>query len=169
MTTITIAPAMAAQIKRLFTKHRHGSKATRPKPQPTIIDRLAKPSQRLITPLPVQANTLWHIINMAIIEGKLDLTTLTDQPSQLPHGFLYLSHERITGLLDDLDLPLADMTSTEFNAIMTLLAGEPLPILSETSTCVNGLSEERIAYRLPIATLINLNQPSAKAQLAEVA
>ena len=36
-------------------------------------------------------------------------------------------------------------------------------------TMMDGLGEERIDYRLPIATLINLNQPIVKAQLAEVA
>ena len=169
MATITIAPSMAAQIKRLFTKHRHSSKATKPRTQRTIIDMLAKPSQRIATPLPIQSKTLWRIINTAIITGQLDLATLTDRPSELSNGYLYLSHERITGLLDDLELPLADMSVTEFNAIMTVLVGELLPIQSEVSTSVNGLGEERIAYRLPIATLINLNQPSAKAQLAEVA
>ena len=169
MATITIAPVMAAQIKRLFTKHRHGSKATKPRPQRTIIDMLAPPSQRIATPLPIQSKTLWRIINNAIIKGKIDLTTLTDCPSQLKNGLLYLSFERISGLLDDVSLPIADLTSLEFRTIMILLGGVEAEIISEQSIDTTGQGEPRLAYRLPIATLINLNQPIVKAQLAEVA
>ena len=169
MTTITIAPSMAAQIKRLFTKHRHGSKSTKPRTQRTIIDMLAKPSQRIATPLPIQSKTLWRVINNAIIAGQLDLTTLTDRPSQLKQGLLYLSFERISGLLDDVSLPIADLTSLEFRTIMTLLGGVEAEIISEQSIDTTGQGEPRLAYRLPIATLINLNQPIVKAQLAEVA
>jgi hypothetical protein len=52
---------------------------------------------------------------------------------------------------------------------MTLLGGIEAEIISEQSIDTTGQGEPRLAYRLSIATLINLNQPIVKAQLAEVA
>lgn len=173
MTTIALAtkPNLLSQIKRRIygmPHRRHAAKRIEAN-QRTIIDRLTIPTQRLYTPLPIQTATLWRIINNAVIKGKIDLTTLTDCPSQLKNGLLYLSFERISGLLDDVSLPIADLSSLEFRAIMTLLGGVEAEIISEQSIDTTGQGEPRLAYRLPIATLINLNQPIVKAQLAEVA
>lgn len=173
MTTITLAtkPTLLSQIKRRIygiPHRRHRAKRIEAS-QRTIIDHLTKPTNRVYTPLPVQSATLWRMINNAIISGQLDLTTLTDRPSELKKGLLYLSFERISGLLDDVSLPIADLTSLEFRTIMTLLGGVEAEIISEQSIDTTGQGEPRLAYRLPIATLINLNQPIVKAQLAEVA
>ena len=171
MTALATRPVLANKIKRLIygiPHRRHRAKRIDAQ-RTTIIDRLTKPTQRIHTPLPIQANTLWRIINNAIIKGDIDLTTLTDCPSQLKHGLLYLSFERISGLLDDLALPIADITHAEFYAIMASLGGKRYAITSEYSVDTKGKGETRISYQVPIATLINLNQPVVKAQLAEVA
>lgn len=173
MTTIALAtkPNLLNQIKRRIygmPHRRHAAKRIEAN-QSTIIDRLTIPTQRLYTPLPIQTSTLWRIINNAIIAGQLDLTTLTDRPNQLKQGLLYLSYERISGLLEDISLPIADLSSLEFRAIMTLLGGVEAETISEQSIDTTGQGEPRLAYRLSITTLINLNQPIVKAQLAEVA
>ena len=173
MTTIALAtkPNLLSQIKRRIygiPHRRHAAKRIEAA-QHNIVNHLTKPTNRLHTPLPIQVSTLWRIINNAIIAGQLDLTTLTDRPSELKQGLLYLSFERISGLLDDVSLPIADLTSLEFRTIMTLLGGVEAEIISEQSIDTKGQGEPRLAYRLPIATLINLNQPIVKAQLAEVA
>ena len=123
MTTIALAtkPNLLSQIKRRIygiPHRRHRAKRIEAS-QRTIIYHLTKPTNRVYTPLPVQSATLWRIINNAIISGQLDLNTLTDRPSELKQGLLYLSFERISGLLDDISLPIADLTSLEFRAIMT--------------------------------------------------
>lgn len=169
MTAIALKPTLASQIKRQIfgiPHRRHRAKRIETA-RSNIIDRLTKPSKRLHTPLPIQTATLWRLINTAIVTGDLDINTLTDRPSQLKHGFLYLSHERVTGLLDDISLPLADITPTEFYAIMLQLGGKRYAITSEQSIDTTGRGETRISYQLPIATLINLNH--VKAQLKEVA
>ena len=110
-----------------------------------------------------------HYQLLYFLNHLCDGEPLTDRPSELSQGLLYLSFERISGLLDDVSLPIADLTSLEFRTIMTLLGGVEAEITSEQSIDTTGQGESRIAYCLPIATLINLNQPIVKQQLAEVA
>lgn len=166
MTAIALQPTLAYHIRQLFIKTppQVKSKDTR-----TVLDYLTTAPSR--PPLPIYIKTLWQLLNTAIATGDLDLDTLTDRPSELKKGHLYLSHERVQGLLEDLfaerELSIINITPTEFYAIMLQLGGKRYAITSEQSIDTTGKGETRISYQLPIATLINLNH--VKAQLKEVA
>lgn len=168
MTAIALQPTLAYHIRQLFTKTPPKVKSP-PKDTRTVLDYLTTAPSR--PPLPIYIKTLWQLLNTAIATGDLDLDTLTDRPSELKKGHLYLSHERVQGLLEDLfaerELSIIEITPTEFYAIMLQLGGKRYAITSEQSIDTKGRGETRISYQLPIATLINLNH--VKAQLKEVA
>lgn len=169
MTAIALQPTLAYHIRQLFTKTPPQVKPKAQKDTRTVLDYLTTAPSR--PPLPIYIKTLWQLLNTAIATGDLDLDTLTDRPSELKKGHLYLSHERVQGLLEDLfaerELSIIHITPTEFYAIMLQLGGKRYAITSEQSIDTTGQGETRISYQLPIATLINLNH--VKAQLKEVA
>lgn len=149
----------------------------RPKPTPVpttaaprapkdILARLTAPTEQLTSPPRVRQATFWRVINTLALD--VGLAFLTDLPSQLTaqSPVLYLTHDRVTSLLADLILPLADITPTEFDALMIAFGGTPVAIVSEWSIDTKGNGEPRPAYRIAARALINLNQPTIQKELS---
>lgn len=97
---------------------------------------------------------IYHTLCAAIRSGQLDWSILTDCPSQLVNGHLYLSHERVTALLAEQHLAHADIDRHDFNAIMRSLGGKCLTIASEQSIDTNGNGEIRSIYRVSLDRLM---------------
>lgn len=151
------------------------TRRSKPAPVPTtaaprvpknILARLTAPTEQLTTPTKTRQATFWRVINTLALD--VGLAFLSDLPSQLTaqSPVLYLTHERVTGLLADLILPLADITPTEFDALMIAFGGTPVAIVSEWSIDTKGNGEPRTAYRIAARALINLNQPSMQKELS---
>lgn len=153
------------------------TRRSKPTPVPTtaaprvpkdILARLSTPTITLTTPTKTRQATFWRVINTLALD--VGLAFLTDLPSQLTaqSPVLYLTHDRVTSLLADLILPLADITPTEFDALMIAFGGTPVAIVSEWSIDTRGNGEPRPAYRIAARALINLNQPTIQAELKQI-
>ncbi|OPH35181.1 hypothetical protein [Moraxella atlantae] len=141
---------------------------TAPRVPKDILARLTAPTAPLTPPTKTRQATFWRVINT--LAQDVGLAFLSDRPSQLnPNSpTLYLTHERVTGLLEDLILPLADITTAEFDALMIAFGGTRVAIESEWSIDIDGNGEPRPAYRIAARALINLNQPTIQAELKQI-
>lgn len=74
----------------------------------------SKPSQRFTL-----TYGFWRALFNALSNHKLTFELLSDKPSDLDDGLIWLSHERVTGLLDEQGLPYSDISPILFHLIMS--------------------------------------------------
>lgn len=129
----------------------------------------SKPSQRFTL-----TYGFWRALFNALSNHKLTFELLSDKPSDLDDGLIWLSHERVTGLLDEQGLPYSDISPILFHLIMSatnqLYPGaliDECTIESEQSlTCNNGASygEHRYCFCFNIKYLpISIDKSTAHA------
>lgn len=86
---------------------------------PNILDRLKSLYDQPTPIIPALTYSLWHTLLSAIRERDLTLAILSDRPSELADGRLWLSHERVTALLAEQELDHADIPPILFHLIMS--------------------------------------------------
>lgn len=113
-------------------------------------------------PLQVEANMFWQYINDCIDDGLLSWELLTDCPSLVSAGYIWLSVTRVQALLEEQSLLYAE----EYYKFQDYFLAHPAyihrsVIRSETSCYHTGDTERRLAYCFKALTLKNrLNYPA---------
>ena len=99
------------------------------------------------TPAQVEASLFWQYLNDCIDEGLLSWELLTDCPSLLSAGYIWLSVTRVQALLEEQNLLYAD----DYHKLPGYFLAHPAYshrriITSETSYYHSGDNERRLAY-----------------------
>lgn len=99
------------------------------------------------TPQHIEASLFWQYINECIEDGLLSWELLTDCPSLLSAGYIWLSVTRVQALLEEQNLLYAD----DYHKLQGFFMAHPAyshkkVIESEQSFYHTGDSERRLAY-----------------------
>lgn len=93
-------------------------------------------------------------ICQAIQRGDLTWQLISDRPSQLSKGMVYINHDRLTGLLEEQDLPLSDISTAQLEQLLRPLHPIKLIIQSEYSwDATTHSGTYRGCYRISLTVL----------------
>lgn len=143
-------------LEQIKAKLRHTRK--RPSKNPSIPNYIFPSHQRPI--LPVRTNEFYQMLTTSLAKNQLDLALISDCPSKLSKGIIYLNYERMIALLEEQNLPLADLTELEFSAIINLIDSnaQKVTVISEQSILITGEGEKRTNYQIKLSNLLSPNQ-----------
>lgn len=101
----------------------------------------------------------WRLLSAAVSSGKLSLTDISDIHYQPNSPFVALNHERLTGLLEEQNLPFANLTANAFASIIKqgFPQAQSQPISSVHSVVCNqgtAIAEKRLAYLVDTQNLL---------------
>ncbi|OBX79148.1 hypothetical protein [Faucicola atlantae] len=169
MTILSIG-SVANAITAFFEQPKHNNKAHKKvtsleepaanlSPYCDIIDYLYQKNGMVrlpYTPQHEKASQFWQYIHDCIEEGLLSWELLTDCPSLLSTGYIWLTATRVQALLEEQDLDYAE----DYYQLAGFFMSHPAYshqriVASETSRYYTGDSERRLAYAMRANELKN--------------